>query len=72
MIIVEDERNIMNAGESIGICIDCGKTKVGRQVKTSGMLNTDRGYYFVCFDCLKPRIFWRKEPGGRLYNSPAE
>lgn len=71
MIIEQDERTILRAGKNISLCVDCETEKVGRHVKVDGMLKTERGYYFICFECLKPRVFWRKNLGGRLFNSPA-
>ncbi len=55
MRIIKDERTI----EAVDLCENCNKEKKGRRVKAYGLHKESRGYYFLCFDCFQPRVFWR-------------
>lgn len=59
MIIDKDERNEIESARE-GECENCKKVKKGRPiwVKQQMFGGSDRGSYFLCFDCIAPRIFW--------------
>lgn len=64
--IIHDERE----HAQIGKCENCGKDGVrGRRVEAFGVAGESRGYYFICFDCEKPKITWSKD--GRIRTTPA-
>ncbi len=70
MIIVEvEDRATAGAGK----CVECKQVKPGRPVKTYGAFGSaPRGYYFFCFDCFGPRIFWKKDEDSITYETPIE
>ena len=44
-------------------CENCGENKRGRNVEVgSNFVGANRGSYWLCFDCVGPRIFWQKSP----------
>ena len=70
MIIVEVEDR---ATASAGKCVQCGRMKPGRLVMVYGAFGSaPRGYYFFCFDCFGPRIFWKKNEYSITYETPAD
>lgn len=55
MIILTDERN----DAQVGTCENCGKSASGRFVESFGHgRGSNRGFYFICFECFGPRIKW--------------
>ena len=71
MIIIQDER--AKGMSHIGKCENCGQTVLCRKVKAYDVVHRgNRGYYLICFSCFGPRIFWKKNEGGIIYESPAE
>ena len=53
----------------IGTCENCGRDNVKvRRVESFGMAKESRGFYNLCFDCVGPKVFWKK--GGRRMESP--
>lgn len=69
MRIVKDERE---TGVD-GTCEHCGKTTTGRLVSGLDRFTGEiRRYWFLCFDCFGPRIFWRpRGKHAKVYESPA-
>lgn len=55
MINVRDERKEYG----IGTCINCNKEGAGRHIQHIGWMGEIRDNPFVCFECHKPRIFWK-------------
>ena len=55
---------------SLGICENCKRenVKIRRVHAISWMSKASRGWYKICFDCIGPRVFWKK--GGRTIESP--
>ena len=55
---------------SIGTCENCGREDVKiRKVEAKSWLSkASRGFYNICFDCVGPRVFWKK--GGVTMESP--
>lgn len=66
MIILEDEREITTEK----ICENCNLLKQGRYVQSVGFSQEDRGSYFICFDCFKPRLKWAKNEKSKIFLSP--
>lgn len=69
MFATLDERKI---GE-LGTCENCKQShKIGRFVKAVGFNQESRGNFFICFDCFRPRIYWKKSEMSITYFSPVE
>ena len=68
MIIIEDDRSIAEIKE----CSNCKRLSVGRNVEAVGMMNESRGWFFLCFDCWKPRVHWKKSETGEIWHTPIE
>ena len=67
MVVINDERGT----GATGICENCGAEKPVRPVEEfSWFSGSSRGYRSICFDCLKPRLFWRKSLSGRVFVTP--
>ena len=66
MNIISDERNIT----TVGMCEQCHKEKCGRRVQSFGYSQESRGWFFLCFDCFGPRIFWRENANSREMCTP--
>jgi hypothetical protein len=70
MFLVENELD--NLGGQTGICEQCGNTMYGRHV-TGGVSQfggASRGTFFLCFDCCKPMIRWKKSKTGITFETP--
>jgi len=54
----------------IGTCENCERegVKIRRVEATSWLSRASRGWHNICFDCIGPRVFWKK--GGRTIESP--
>ena len=53
----------------MGTCENCKRENVKiRKVEAFGFARESRGFYDICFDCMAPRVFWKK--GGLLMKSP--
>lgn len=72
MIIVKDERQYID--KNSGECEQCHKTAPGRKVEigASAFGGAGRGWYFLCYECWKPRIFWKPSQNSEVNESPAE
>ena len=59
MIITRDERSEIKDARD-GKCENCRKIKKVRAiwVKQQMFGGSDRGSYLICYDCIKPRVFW--------------
>jgi len=67
MQIVRDER--VNPLKST--CEHCGKFAEGRYEKVKDAFGSERGSFFLCFECFPPRIFWREEGRhSKVYATP--
>jgi hypothetical protein len=68
MIVIRDERD---EGDP-GTCANCGERKDRtRPVEEFSWLSgASRGFRQICFCCFGPRVFWRANAGGRLYETP--
>jgi len=58
----------------ISICDNCGERKPGRPVEGKDTFTmTSRGWWFLCYDCFGPRVFWRASWNStKVYESPAK
>jgi len=65
MIIIKDERLI----DSKGKCEQCGEITIVRPVKIFGWMQQEWGYYYLCFSCFGPRVFWKKSEAGIVRQS---
>lgn len=72
MIIVDNE--LWHLKDHLGTCEECHQEKYGRMVKgtTPIMGGSPRGYFFLCFDCFKPRMYWKKSDSSIVYETPVE
>jgi len=55
---------------NIGTCKNClrDNVKIRRVRAISWLSKANRGWYNICFDCVGPKVFWKK--GGRTIESP--
>ena len=71
MIVIKREDRDTGA---LGVCDECGLPTRTRkvEVKASAFGGAGRGWYDLCFDCFRPRIFWRRDETDKtIYESPA-
>ncbi len=66
MNIISDERDIT----TVSMCEQCHVEKCGREVQSFGYSQESRGWFFLCFDCFGPRIFWRENENSREMYTP--
>lgn len=68
MNVIQDERADQ---ATIDKCEECERTGVkGRRIEVFGAFQESRGFYNICFDCMKPRIIWKKD--GRIITTPID
>ena len=56
-----------------GQCEHCGALdRPGRRIETYDVFTgQSRGFFFICYVCYGPRVFWRKSwSSTRVYESP--
>lgn len=71
MIVVK--RETTDAG-TIGVCEQCKQSGIVRpvEVTASAFGGAGRGWYTLCYNCHRPRVFWRKSVNDQtVYESPA-
>lgn len=71
MIVVKDESKDVAKAVS-AVCDECGEIKPGRVVSVGKqMLGGKRGSYFFCYECHKPKLYWKKSQSGSVFISSA-
>ena len=56
----------------VTVCENCGKETPGRRIEAIDTFHRGgRGWFFLCYECFGPRVFWRTSwNSSKVYESP--
>lgn len=66
MIVVKDERT----ENIVSTCEHCGQVAPGRHEEVIDAFGSERGSYFLCLECLRPRLFWKTNEHSQMFATP--